>query len=207
MTEMSVSVVDHGVGNLKSVVNALKHCGYRINLVKTETEILDAECIVLPGVGNFGGVVDAVSKLGIVDALKNYALDDRPFLGICVGMQLLFQGSEESPGARGLGVFEGSLAKLTSLEPNAITPSIGWRTLDYVSGESLSPTLGEAYFVHNYYATNTQEQNVVSSYFWHGHKIPAHVAIGRTHGVQFHPEKSRLEGVEFMGRLISQITS
>jgi len=198
-----VSVVDYGVGNIRSVTNALEFLGYSVLLARHPSEIQDAQMLVLPGVGDFGAVSRAVKSSGLWGNIQEYLDADRPFLGICVGMQLLFETSEEAPDSIGFGLLEGRLMHLNSLNSEDVTPSVGWHKLDYGSKRTgISNELSEAYFVHSYFANGINQENVVSSYSWNDHQIPAHIAKGRVHGVQFHPEKSRKPGLGLIDRII-----
>lgn len=205
MSNKRVSVIDHGVGNLQSVLNALSFLGYKVDLARSEADIIESKTIILPGVGNFGGVMKALDEIGVVASLKHHIAENKPFLGICVGMQVLYSSSDESPGINGLGLLEGRLMRLSTLQNSAITPSIGWHQLERESDDA--PDLREAYFVHNYFAQEVSQDELLSTYSWNGHKIPAHVGVGRVQGVQFHPEKSRIQGLMFMDELLSQISS
>ena len=201
----SVSVVDHGIGNIGSITNALRVCGYDSTLIRDPDELHDASIVVLPGVGNFGRVISAIQETGLHEAIRDYVFEDRPMLGICVGMQVLFQGSTESPDSNGFGVFKGELNHLSSLDSTKVTPSVGWKKLIHVaSPEEL--LLEEAYFVHSYFAAGIDSADLVSSYAWEGHLVPSHVGRGRVQGVQFHPEKSRLGGLRFLDRVLQDIS-
>jgi imidazole glycerol phosphate synthase glutamine amidotransferase subunit len=120
-------------------------------------------------------------------------------------MQVLFESSAESPGVKGFGSFTGNLEHLSSLEKGSLTPSIGWNSLHYTNHSPKSSNLYEAYFVHNYFASNVDKNHLVASYVWNNHEIPAYVNKGNIHGVQFHPEKSRIEGVNFLNDLLTSI--
>jgi len=201
----TVSVVDHGIGNIRSVTNALEVSGYDSQLVRHPDELKNASIVVLPGVGNFGGVMNAIQKNGLHEAIRDYVFQDRPFLGICVGMQVLFQGSAESPDSNGYGFFRGELNHLSCLDSTKVTPSVGWKELIH-TGNADGHALKEAYFVHSYFAAGIDDADLISSYIWEGHKVPGHVGRGRVHGVQFHPEKSRLEGLRFLHGVLRDIS-
>jgi len=205
MNKTKIAVVDHGVGNLQSVLNALSYANHNVELVQTPKDVESSGVVVLPGVGNFGAVMSAISSLGILDAISNRLASDRPFLGICVGMQVLFESSTESPGVKGFGSFRGSLEHLSSLGHESPTPSIGWHTLKYTNHSANAPTLNEAYFVHSYFASGIDKNDLVASYMWNNQEIPSYVSKGNVHGVQFHPEKSRIEGVKFLNGLLTDI--
>lgn len=201
-----IAVVDHGIGNIRSVKNALDYLGFESFLANSSDQILDSDVVLLPGVGNFGSVMNALDDRGLTEVLQGYLAAERPLVGICVGMQVLLEGSSESPDVPGFGFFKGSLQHLSSLDPSQVTPSIGWKTLNYRDSGKYSSVLKEAYFVHSYFASCVPMENIVSTYQWNGQSIPAHVALGKVHGVQFHPEKSRLEGLQFLRTVIEDVT-
>jgi len=200
-----VSVVDHGIGNIGSITNALRVCGYDSTLIRDPDELNDASIVVLPGVGNFGGVMSAIQGAGLHEAIRGHVFEDRPLLGICVGMQVLFQGSTESPDSNGFGFFSGKLNHLSSLDSTKVTPSVGWKELIHVASTD-EVSLKEAYFVHSYFAAGIDPADLISSYVWEGHLVPSHVGRGRVQGVQFHPEKSRLEGLRFLHGVLQDIS-
>jgi imidazole glycerol phosphate synthase glutamine amidotransferase subunit len=201
-----VSVVDHGIGNIRSVTNALEHSGFVVNLTSNPDELRNSDALIFPGVGNFGGVMDALESKGLKEAVKEYISEDLPFVGICVGMQVLLEESTESPNSKGFGFLTGQLRHLSTLESNKTTPSIGWNDLEYRTSSPVEPALTSGYFVHNYFASGVDDTHLISSYSWHGHQIPAHMGLGRVHGVQFHPEKSRIEGLNFLSSLILEVS-
>lgn len=205
MANRTVYVVDHGIGNIRSVTNALALSGYDARLTRDPNELSDASILILPGVGNFGGVMSAIQEAGLYESIRDYIYQDKPFIGICVGMQVLFQGSLEAPSTPGFGLIDGQFKHLSSLGTAEVTPSIGWRELHYQSDRIGTYHLREAYFVHSYFASSLDDEDLISSYLWSGNQIPAHVARGRVHGVQFHPEKSRRDGARFLDALIQEI--
>lgn len=201
-----IAVVDHGIGNIRSVKNALDYLGFESHLSNSPDQLLDSDVVLLPGVGHFGSVMNALDERGLTEVLHSYLSAERPLVGICVGMQVLLEGSSESPDVPGFGFLKGSLHHLSSLDPTQVTPSIGWKTLNHRDSSKYSSVLKEAYFVHSYFASGVPMENILSTYQWNGHSIPSHVASGSVHGVQFHPEKSRLEGLKFLRTVIEDVT-
>jgi imidazole glycerol phosphate synthase glutamine amidotransferase subunit len=206
MMNKKIAVVDHGIGNIRSVKNALDYLGFESYLANSPNQLFDSDVVLLPGVGNFGGVMNALDDRGLTEVLHGYLSAERPLVGICVGMQVLLEGTSESPDVPGFGFLKGKLQHLSSLDPSQVTPSIGWKTLTYRDSSKYSSVLKEAYFVHSYFASGVPIENIVSTYQWNGQSIPSHVALGRVHGVQFHPEKSRLEGLQFLRTVIEDVT-
>ncbi len=123
-----IYVLDYGAGNLCSLLNAVRRTGYDYQIVKCAEDLEHASCLIFPGVGSFGAAVEALHTLGLFDALKKYLESGKPFLGVCIGMQVLFESSDESPGVRGLGVFPGSVRRFGSTMEgfDAAIPHMGW---------------------------------------------------------------------------------
>ena len=192
-----LAVVDYGIGNLRSAVKAMAAVGREARLVDQPADIKGASGIVLPGVGDFGRCAAALDDNGWRAPLLEAIGDGIPFLGICVGFQLLYEGSEESPGAKGLGLFDGRIAKMN---PGVKLPQIQWNRLELVRPSALLPAeaSGEwVYFVHSYAAPVGSETTAVCEY---GGQVAAAVERDTTFGVQFHPEKSGRAGLEILGR-------
>src|SRR5271154_96607 len=147
---MMIAVVDYGIGNLRSAEKALQHLGADARLTSRADDIAAADAVVLPGVGNFGACMRALHSSGLEPVTRAAATDGRPFLGICVGMQMLFEGSDESPDAEGLGIVAG---RITRLPADVRLPQMGWNTLEPRAGVRLLDGLPEpawCYFVHTY---------------------------------------------------------
>jgi imidazole glycerol-phosphate synthase subunit HisH len=203
----TLAVVNHGIGNIQSVLNALDYLGHKSHLAETVSQVDNSDVVILPGVGNFGSVMNAIRAKGLFEVIDQKLRENSPLIGICVGMQVLLAGSTESPDNPGFGFFEGNLEHLSSLESSAVIPSIGWNNLYYSNSDKPNYRLKEAYFVHSYFASEVGVDDVVSTYSWQGHNIPSHMSSGRVHGVQFHPEKSRIDGIMFIDELITEVTS
>ena len=200
-----VTLLDYGAGNVRSVVNALELLGCDVSLVRTAADVLGAEILVFPGVGCFGAAMDALEALDVADALRAYLGDaDRPFLGICLGMQLLFGASEETPGARGLGVVDGDV---TLFEPSdgAVVPSMGWNEalgLDPAAG--LFEPRERYYFVHSYKVSRCDPAWRATVTDYGGVRYTSALANGRRVACQFHPEKSGPKGLALLDRFVTR---
>lgn len=201
---MTVALIDYGAGNLRSVANALRAAGAAEVAVTSDPDVVRrAERIVLPGVGAFGQCIGALRALpGMVDALNDVALTHgRPFLGICVGMQLLADAGREHGDHAGLGWIAGEVVRLAPADPALKVPHMGW---NQVAPAPAAPLLapGEAYFVHSYRFAAADPATVLAATA-HGEPIAA--AIGRDNivGVQFHPEKSQGYGLAFLDRFLA----
>ncbi|MBS7606665.1 imidazole glycerol phosphate synthase subunit HisH [Candidatus Bathyarchaeota archaeon] len=184
-------IINYGIGNLFSIKCSLERAGFSTNICSDASqELEEADAIILPGVGNFKA--GAENLLGIRDRLVELILGGRPVLGICLGMQLFFEESEESPG-RGLSILSG---KVVRLPPNVRVPHMGWNNLEVLSPSEILEGISTAdyfYFAHSYYAI-PQKRNVISAETMYGVKFASVIVEKNIFGVQFHPEKSGRPG-------------
>ena len=194
-----IAIIDYGAGNIQSVAKALTHIGCDCLVTRNKDEILKADGAVLPGVGSFGDTVDSLNKYGIKDAIKEYIASGKPFLGICLGMQLLFPASGESPEAEGLGIYEGSITRI----PNGAglkIPPMGWNSLAINPESRLFKGIGKnpyVYFVHSYFL-HAADRELVAATTEYGVTIDAAVERGNVFATQFHPEKSGETGLRIL---------
>ena len=194
-----IAIIDYGAGNIQSVSKALVHIGCEAFITRDKDKILKADGAVLPGVGSFGDTMNTMNEYGIKDTVIEYAKSGKPFLGICLGLQLLFPKSEESPDAEGLGIFDGSITKIPSGEGLKI-PHIGWNSLDIKKNDGLFKGIGKnpyVYFVHSYFL-NASDKSIVSAQTGYGVTIDAAVEKGNIFATQFHPEKSGETGLKIL---------
>jgi glutamine amidotransferase len=208
---MRVTLIDYGAGNIRSVTRALAHEGAEVVLTDNPAEVLKAERVLLPGVGAFGHCVGELAKRNLTAALKEYAVKERPFLGICVGMQMLLDASEEFGEHAGLGLIPGrvrAIAPPATDHTRFTLPAIGWMSL-HKNPHIQNPLLtqmpeGEAmYFVHSFAAHPENPQAALASYTYHGVEVTAAIARENVMGVQFHPEKSGPAGLALIRRFLS----
>lgn len=201
-----VALLDYEMSNLRSVGKALERLGARVRIAARPDEAAGADAIVLPGVGRFGAAMDRLSDHGFVGLLQETARTQLPILGICLGLQLLFEESEESPGVAGLGLLPGAVRRLdTGLK----VPHIGWSEVSWRDGALLAPSEGGAsartyYFVHSY-ASEPSEPDDVLATAEHGAPFVAAAGRGSVMGVQFHPEKSSTAGLGLLGRWLDAV--
>ncbi len=194
-----VAIVDYDAGNINSVEKAVRHLGYECVTTRNREEIKNASSLILPGVGAFGDAMDRLSGYGLVDVIKDYISSGRPFLGICLGLQLLYEESEENPGVRGLGVLGGTIKKIPKQEGLKV-PNIGWNSMEFPKKGRLFEGLKEGtfvYFVHSYYLSAT-DRDTVTATINYGTRIDASVEKDNIFACQFHPEKSSAEGLKIL---------
>lgn len=202
MSNTKVALIDYGSGNVRSVYNALKFLGTDARLTDKADEILGAERVILPGVGAFGDCVRGLRERGLWEITKACLSSGRPFLGICVGYQMLFDESEESPGVEGLGFFGGKVRRFSA--PGLKVPQIGWNALD-LTPHPLWRDLGShphVYFVHSYYCEPVDE-SAITARCTYGSTFAAAAARGPVAGVQFHPEKSQQAGLGMLRNFLT----
>jgi glutamine amidotransferase len=204
-----IVVVDYGRGNLFSLGQALRHLGAAHTVSSDPAEVVAAERIVLPGVGAFGDAMKGLAERGLVEPLKHVATRGTPFLGICVGCQVLLSAGEEFGRHDGLGIIPGTVARLPAPregDPAAIRiPNVGWRHLDVRPGAPVLGALNGAdlvYFVHSYAPMADDPANVAATIRVNGADIPVAVHRGNVVGVQFHPEKSGVVGLKLLRRFL-----
>jgi glutamine amidotransferase len=198
-----LALIDYGSGNIRSVHNALQHEGAPVELVSTPQRLAHAEAVLLPGVGAFGDCVRGLQSRSLWEPLREWLAADLPFLGICVGYQLLFDESEESPGVRGFGHFAGKVKRFSTA--GLKVPQIGWNNLELTkpqhplwSGLAENP---HVYFVHSYFP-QPEDESIVTAWTSYGERFAAGVARGNVAAVQFHPEKSQQVGLGILRNFI-----
>lgn len=196
-----VAVIDYGAGNLHSVKNALDYIGANAKITSDKNEILSAEHIILPGVGAFGDAMRSLENNGLTEVVREATNGKRPFLGICLGLHMLFEESEESPNVKGLGIFNGKVKKIPDC--GLKIPHMGWNNIELAKDSRILPgTSPFVYFVHSYYI-EPKESKIISSYTEYGAKLPVSVEYENVFAVQFHPEKSGEAGIEMLRKFIS----
>jgi glutamine amidotransferase/cyclase len=201
---MVVTLLDYGAGNVRSVRNALRELGHTVENVKTAEDIITAEKLIFPGVGSFGLVMNRLQEGGYIEPLQRRIKENKPFLGICVAMQALFEGSEESPGIPGLGIIAGQVARFP--ETNLSVPQIGWNNIRlYKNSRLFNGYKNEKlYFVHSYHAPNSEAtKDWILSVTDYGDEFVSAVEKGNISAFQFHPEKSGKAGLRILNNFLS----
>ena len=198
-----IAIVDYDAGNIKSVEKALLLLGQDVKITDNGQEILSADKVVLPGVGAFGDAMGNLKRRGLVPVLRETAQKGIPFLGICLGLQLLFERSDEAPGVEGLGILPGEILRIPPKEGLKI-PHMGWNSLHLEHGGRLFENVPEqsyVYFVHSYYL-KAREEEIVKASAEYGVHIHASVERGHVFACQFHPEKSSEVGLRILKNFV-----
>jgi glutamine amidotransferase/cyclase len=193
-----ITLLDYGAGNVRSVINAIESLGETVKVASSAEDISAAGKLVFPGVGAFGNMMRILNEKGFADPLRDYIRSDRPFLGICLGLQALFEGSEEAPGVAGLGILSGTVKRF---EVDLSVPHIGWNGLSFKKPSRLFDSLRgdeKFYFVHSYYVDPTDASAVLTTTDY-GQRFVSSVQQGSLMATQFHPEKSGEAGLRVLG--------
>jgi glutamine amidotransferase len=193
-----IAIVDYDAGNLHSVGKAAETVGLRAATTARPEDLEAADAVILPGVGAFGACMARLQERGFVGPLRRYLAEDRPFLGICLGLQLLLEHGEEGDGAPGLGFLPGRVVRLRA--PGLKVPQIGWNALRLRRPTPLFAGIPDGthfYFVHSFHAALADPADLVADVAY-GEPVTAAVARGRIHAVQFHPEKSSAAGLRLL---------
>ncbi|ASK61419.1 imidazole glycerol phosphate synthase subunit HisH [Virgibacillus phasianinus] len=200
-----IAIIDYGVGNIKSLQFAFDKLDIKTCVTASKETITSCDAVVLPGVGAFNDAMKALEAHGLVDILKHEAGSGKPFLGICLGMQLLYEKSYEDGIWDGLGLLSGQIERIA---PTVKVPHMGWNTLAHHRANPIISSIDEqsyVYFVHSYYITKPDQASLVSSCLY-GDEVPAIVQRDNVIGMQFHPEKSGQIGIQLLknfGEMIS----
>ena len=188
-----IAIIDYGAGNLKSVKNALDYLGVASVITNKTEDINQADRLILPGDGSFGFLMKNLRAKGLISPIKKFIRSGNPFLGICLGMQALFEKSEESPGIKGLCIFKGKVIKFR----NGKVPQIGWNKV-FLTKEN-SPRNDFMYFVNSYYVVPRDKEIIAAASFYYL-DFPSAIQSDNITAMQFHPEKSGNQGIELLKR-------
>lgn len=194
-----ITIIDYDAGNMKSVVKAFEYLGEDVQITRERSRILDASKVVLPGVGAFGDAMESLRQYNLIDTIRDTVSKGVPFLGICLGMQMLFDSSDESPGAKGLGLLPGKILRIPDTEGLKV-PHMGWNSLKINPSSKLFSGIESepyVYFVHSFYLHAEHADDVAARTFY-GVQIHAAVEHDNIFGCQFHPEKSSETGLHIL---------
>ncbi len=199
-----VAIIDYDAGNIKSVEKALTALGESAVITRDSEEILSAEKVILPGVGAFGDAMEKLRRYRLDEVIKEVVARQTPFLGICLGLQLLFESSEETPGVDGLGILEGKIVKIPD-HMGLKVPQIGWNSLKFPNRGKLFQGIDDdsyVYFVHSYYL-QAKEPEIVTATTEYAVEIHASVEKANVFACQFHPEKSSDVGLRILQNFVA----
>ena len=198
-----ITVLDYDAGNIKSAENALNFLGEEVKITRDREEILSADGVILPGVGAFGDAMEKLHQYGLVDVIHEVVDRQIPFLGICLGLQLMFESSEETPGVEGLHLLDGTIRRIPTA-PGLKIPHIGWNDLTFPNKGRLFRGIEEhsyVYFVHSFYL-EAADSSIVTATTEYGTRIHASVEKDNIFACQFHPEKSSRIGLKILQNFV-----
>lgn len=194
---MKIAIIDYGMGNLRSVEKAFAYLGYNAQITSDPKEISQADKVVLPGVGAFGKGMEELRQRGLIEVIKEVVAEQKPFFGICLGLQLLFTESEEAPGVAGLGIFPG---RVTRFKQGVTVPHMGWNQIHIKRDSPIFnsiPSDTYFYFVHSYYVV-PEDDNVILATTDYAVEFVSMINHGNLFATQFHPEKSQKIGLQML---------
>ena len=206
---MKVGIVDFGFNNLNSIYSAIKYLGYNPEIVDKKNTLENFNTLILPGVGSYSNAMNFLKKNKLDTSIKNFAKNKKPILGICLGMQILFEGSEEFGKYKGLGILKGNIKSLKKIKSNLQVPNIGWYNLEknkMLNNNKLIKFDKKkyVYFIHSYFA-DPKSEKIISSYIdIKSKKICASIENENIFATQFHPEKSGSDGINILKNFLSK---
>ena len=198
-----IAIIDYDAGNIKSVEKALHYLGEETTVTRDPQTLLNADKVILPGVGSFGRAMENLHTYGLVPVIHEIVEKKTPFLGICLGLQLLFERSDETPGVEGLGILKGEILRIPDQEGLKI-PHMGWNSLKFQNNGRLFKDIPEdsyVYFVHSYYL-KAEDEGIVTATTEYSTHIHASVEQGNVFACQFHPEKSSDIGIQILKNFV-----
>lgn len=200
-----IAIIDYGMGNLKSVQNALAHLNCPAKITSNPQDIETADGLILPGVGAFPDCMANLHKANVIPIIKEEVAKGKPLLGICLGMQVLFEKSYEVEECEGLGLLQGEIVKM--IDPEVKIPHIGWNRLESNNSDPLLANLDQSfvYYVHSYYASRYRDEDLLAYSNYGTLRIPGAFRKGNIMATQFHPEKSGEDGLQILRNFIALV--
>jgi len=197
-----IALVDYGMGNLLSVHKALEYLNADVEIITKSADLAKADSVILPGVGNFGEGVEHLNSSGLSDSIKSFIDTGKPYLGICLGMQMLMESSEEAPNIKGLGIFKGKVIKFPKNELKV--PHMGWNSIDLKNESKYLKNIDNGkffYFVHSYFV-QPDDKSIIKATTNYGIDVTAAIGRNNVFAIQFHPEKSQDDGLQILKNFI-----
>ncbi len=203
-----ISIIDTGINNLRSIVGAINHLGFKTIITNDKNKIMKSSGLILPGVGSFPAGMKKLKKEGLIDTIKKFHKENRPILAICLGFQMLFSSSDEFKYTKGLNLISGKVKSLKSLKNKKIVPNLGWNTLNIIKHKNNNlfkkiNSKPSTYFIHSYYAEIKNRKQETSNINFGGKKITTSIQLKNLYGVQFHPEKSGYTGLKIIQNFLT----
>jgi len=198
-----LAIIDYGAGNLRSVQKACEYVGATAEITSDKNKILAADHVILPGVGAFGDCMSSIKERDLDACIKEVIANKVPFLGICLGLQLLFEKSQESPNSEGLGIFKGEIVKIPD-NPELKIPHMGWNSVTFPKTSPLFEEIDEGsfvYFVHSFYM-EPEDSSIISATCNYSKELPVALSADNVHATQFHPEKSGKVGLRILKNFV-----
>lgn len=202
----NVSIINYGIGNILSIQRALEEVGAGVKIVSTAEEVINSDKLILPGVGAFRKGMDELRYYELIESIQDFCNENRPFLGICLGMQMMLDESEEFGKTNGLGIIHGKVIRIDSITTQGEyqkVPHVGWNEIHYVNSQEHTimrdvPENAKVYFTHSYTAFPEDERYRLADSFYGGRRLAAIIRKGNVYGTQFHPEKSGINGLKII---------
>lgn len=203
-----ISIIDTGINNLRSIIGAINHLGFKTIITNDKNKIMKSSGLVLPGVGSFPAGMKKLKEEGLIVTIKKFHKENRPILAICLGFQMLFSSSDEFKYTKGLNLISGKVKSLKSLKTKKIVPNLGWNTLNIIKHKNNNlfkkiNSKPSTYFIHSYYAEIKNRKQETSNINFGGKKITTSIQLKNLYGVQFHPEKSGYTGLKIIQNFLT----